>query len=137
MEKVSVMSPVWHRGHFFFMMAMKKEMITIVVLVISFVTFYISCGTGKWCRFNYNLYSWNIAYWLLSIDSFHQFIWCKYLHLGETKPLFAQVLYGCSYMIHIIVYTKEAVISHEHVTNDLIMSLLSYFKIALSLFWCL
>ena len=24
----------------------------------------------------------------LSIDPFHQFIWCKYLHLGETKPLF-------------------------------------------------
>ena len=43
------------------------------------------------------------------VDSFYQFIWCKYLHLGETKPLFAQVLYGCSYMIHIIVYTKEAV----------------------------
>ena len=71
---------------------------------------------------------------LLSIDSFHQFIWCKYLHLRETKPLFAQVLNGCTYMIHIIVYTKEAVISHEHVTNDLIMSLPSYFKIALSLF---
>ena len=30
-------------------------------------------------------------------------------HLGETKPLLAQVLNGCSYMIHIIVYTKEAV----------------------------
>ena len=43
------------------------------------------------------------------VDSFHQFVWCKYLHLGETKPLFAQVLYGCSYMIHIIVNTKEAV----------------------------
>ena len=43
------------------------------------------------------------------VDSFHQFIWCKYLHLREAKPLFAQVLYGCSYMIHIIVYTKEAV----------------------------
>ena len=71
---------------------------------------------------------------LSSVDSFHQFVWCKYLHLGETKPLFAQVLNGCTYMIHIIVYTKEAVISHEHVTNDLIMSLPSYFKIALSLF---
>ena len=71
---------------------------------------------------------------LSSVDSFHQFVWCKYLHLEETKPLLAQVLYGCSYMIHIIVYTKEAVISHEHVTNDLIMSLPSYFKIALSLF---
>ena len=23
------------------------------------------------------------------VDSFHQFVWCKYLHLGETKPLFA------------------------------------------------
>ena len=43
------------------------------------------------------------------VDSFHQFVWCKYLHLGETKPLLAQVLYGCSYVIHIIVYTKEAV----------------------------
>ena len=43
------------------------------------------------------------------VDSFYQFIWCKYLHLREAKPLFAQVLYGCSYMIHIIVYTKEAV----------------------------
>ena len=47
--------------------------------------------------------------YLSSIDSFHQFVWCKYLHLGETKPLFTQVLYGSSYMIHIIVYTKEAV----------------------------
>ena len=46
---------------------------------------------------------------LLSIDPFHQFVWCKYFHLGETKPLLAQVLYGCSYVIHIIVYTKEAV----------------------------
>ena len=43
------------------------------------------------------------------VDSFHQFVWCKYLHLGETKPLFAQVLYGCTYVIYIIVYTKEAV----------------------------
>ena len=68
------------------------------------------------------------------VDSFHQFVWCKYLHLRENKPHFAQDLYGCSYVIHIIVYTKEAVISHEHVTNDLIMSLPSYFKIALSLF---
>ena len=46
---------------------------------------------------------------LSSIDSVYQFIWCKYLHLREAKPLFAKVLYGCSYMIHIIVYTKEAV----------------------------
>ena len=49
------------------------------------------------------------SYVLPSIDSFHQFVWCKYLHLGETKPLLAQILYGCSYVIHIIVYTKEAV----------------------------
>ena len=27
--------------------------------------------------------------YLSSIDSFYQFVWCKYLHLGETKPLFA------------------------------------------------
>ena len=64
-------------------------------------------------------------------DSLFELFCC---YLGETKPLFAQVLNGCTYMIHIIVYTKEAVISHEHVTNDLIMSLPSYFKIALSLF---
>ena len=43
------------------------------------------------------------------VDSFYQFVWCKYLHLGETKPLLAQVLNGCSYVIYIIVYTKEAV----------------------------
>ena len=43
------------------------------------------------------------------VDPFHQFVWCKYLHLGESKPLLAQVLNGCSYVIHIIVYTKEAV----------------------------
>ena len=49
---------------------------------------------------------------LPSIDSFYQFVWCKYLHLGETKPLLAQVLNGCSYVIHIIVNTKEAVISN-------------------------
>ena len=51
----------------------------------------------------------NSDFFLSLVDSFHQFIWCKYLHLGETKPLLAQVLYGCSYVIHIIVYTKEAV----------------------------
>ena len=39
-------------------------------------------------------------------DSLFELFCC---HLGETKPLFAQVLYGCSYVIHIIVYTKEAV----------------------------
>ena len=43
------------------------------------------------------------------VDSFYQFVWCKYLHLGETKPLFAYVLNGCTYVIYIIVYTKEAV----------------------------
>ena len=43
---------------------------------------------------------------LHSVDFFHQFAWCKYLHLGETKPLLAQVLNGCTYVIYIIVYTK-------------------------------
>ena len=43
------------------------------------------------------------------VDSFYQFVWCKYLHLGETKPLLAQVFDGCSNVIYIIVYTKEAV----------------------------
>ena len=51
----------------------------------------------------------NSVFFLSPVDSFHQFVWCKYLHLGETKPLLAQVLNGCSYVIHIIVYTKEAV----------------------------
>ena len=46
---------------------------------------------------------------LTFVDSFHQFVWCKYLHLGEAKPLLAQVLNGCTYVIYIIVYTKEAV----------------------------
>ena len=36
------------------------------------------------------------------VDSFHQFVWCKYLHLGETKPLLAQVLNGCSYVIVVL-----------------------------------
>ena len=39
-------------------------------------------------------------------DSLFELFCC---HLGETKPLFAQVLYGCTYVIYIIVYTKEAV----------------------------
>ena len=63
----------------------------------------------KSTNFSYVKFSFTYRSVLLSIDSFHQFIWRKYLHLGETKPLFAQVLYGCSYVIHIIVYTKEAV----------------------------
>ena len=46
---------------------------------------------------------------LSSIDSFHQFIRHQYFHLREAKPLLAQVLNGCTYVIYIIVYTKEAV----------------------------
>ena len=47
--------------------------------------------------------------YLSSVNPFHQFVWCKYLHLWETKPLFAQIFDGCSNVIHIIVYAKETV----------------------------
>ena len=43
---------------------------------------------------------------LSSVDSFHQFIRHQYFHLREAKPLLAQVLNGCTYVIYIIVDTK-------------------------------
>ena len=36
------------------------------------------------------------------VDSFYQFIWCKYFHLREAKPLLAQVLNGCTYVIYTV-----------------------------------
>ena len=39
---------------------------------------------------------------LSSVDSFHQFIRHQYFHLREAKPLLAQVLNGCSYVIYTV-----------------------------------
>ena len=39
---------------------------------------------------------------LSSVDSFHQFIRHQYFHLREAKPLLAQVLNGCSYVIVVL-----------------------------------
>ena len=78
-------------------------LLIVIIIILSFCSYEISTS------FSYHIFCFTYRGVLLSIDSFHQFVWCKYLHLGETKPLLAQVLYGCSYVIHIIVYTKEAV----------------------------
>ena len=42
---------------------------------------YLDCSYEKSTNFSYVKFSFTYRSVLLSIDSFHQFIWCKYLHL--------------------------------------------------------
>ena len=75
----------------------------VIIAILSFCSYEISTS------FSYHIFCFTYRGVLLSIDPFHQFVWCKYLHLGETKPLLAQVLNGCTNVIYIIVYTEETV----------------------------
>ncbi len=47
---------------------------------------------------------------LLFIDFHHQFRWCQDFHLGKGKPFLAQVLNGCTDMVHDIINTQESVV---------------------------
>ena len=48
-----------------------------------------------------------------SVDSLHQLFGTQQFHLGESKPLLAQVLDGCTDMIHRLIDAEKAVVGAQ------------------------